>query len=220
MDIFENKKVMGLVTIAVMAAVIIFSIVDSRESIKEAEKIINTSTKEVVTHKYYKDTINIDVDDINVEFENSDNDYVLVRLMARDDAVYKVEESTGDLVIEFKKTKCEGTCLGEEKIIIRVPSEYPLKLNLNSEKGNVDINYIKLKESNIILKKGNLNIKKLFLDSDSLINIGEGNVIISELNNVNVVADITEGNNGVRGNNPNSNVKLNVIVENGNVIIN
>jgi len=219
-NIFENKKFAGFVTLIVIVVVLVSVFKDSKKNIEKSREAIKSYPLEVVNHNYYKNAINIDVDDVLVEFNNDNKDGVLVKVIARDGADYKVYENEDVLNIKMSKTNCEGTCLEKEKVIVSLPGDYAINLNINSEKGNVIANDLNINSSNIVLKEGSLSIKTLKIDGDSIINITKGDIKIEELKDINIVAEINEGKNNIRGNNTNSNIKLDIAVDKGNVLIN
>ena len=219
-NIFENKKFAGFVTLIVIIVVLVSVFKDSKKNIEKSREAIKSYPLEVVNHNYYKNAINIDVDDVLVEFNNDNKDGVLVKVIARDGADYKVYENEDVLNIKMSKTNCEGTCLEKEKVIVSLPGDYAINLNINSEKGNVIANDLNINSSNIVLKEGSLSIKTLKIDGDSIINITKGDIKIEELKDINIVAEINEGKNNIRGNNTSSNIKLDIVVDKGNVLIN
>ena len=219
-NLFENKKIKAFVTLVIIIVVLVFMIKDQKENVNKSLKELETITSTLLNKKYSVDKINIEVDGILVEFNNDNDNGVLVKLSGRPKASYEVYEENGELFIKFNKTKCEGTCLHEEKVVLSVPYNFPVELNVVSYKGNLNISNITLKNSNISLDKGNINIDSLSLVSDSSISSKEGNIKIKSALDMNINGSTKNGSVNINSNNRDASVNLEVSSDNGNIDIN
>jgi len=162
-NLFENQKFTKILTVIVFAIILVAAFKETRKSVDDTDKEIRQLPSDVYKQNLNINKINISTDYIPIEINNdNDNNNVYIVVHARSKDSYTAKLNSRQLDLEFKKTKCTGLCLQEEKLTISIPKDYELDFNISGTETSINIDTINIvKHSTINLQKGTINIKSI-----------------------------------------------------------